>query len=141
LVLLLKDRAVAVIDEFELPFAGLVESRLHTFSKVRFRARSAEIRGEKNTLGVVPASTEPAQLQRGLGLPTHPPRRPDIILRHQSKAKIQRAALCWLLVPNGSGTVEVEENAATRKFSFMWEDAQGRARMELEIEPHLALRE
>jgi hypothetical protein len=138
-ILLLKNRAVAVIDEFELPFAGLVESRLHTFSKVSFRSYSAQIRGKENTLSVSLASTVPSQLQKGMGVSTHPQRKPDTVLRHQSQTKITRALMCSLLVPNGTGIAQIEEKDTTRKVLFKWEDAEGKAEMNLIIGARLTI--
>ena len=139
IIVLLKNRAVVVIDEFELPFAGLVESRLHTFSKVSFRARAAQIRGEANNLHTSFACTTPSQLQKGMGLSTHPQRQPDTILRHQSTTKIKRAMMVSLLVPNGTGEVQIEEKDTTRKVLFEWEDAKGKAAMNLAIGARLML--
>lgn len=139
LILLLKNRAVAVIDEFELPFAGLVESRLHTFSKVSFRSKNAEIRGKENNLHLSLASTVPAKLQKGIGFSTHPQRQPDTVLRHQSQTKIKRAMLCSLLVPNGTGNVRIEEKNTSRKVLFTWEDTKGKAEMHLLLGEHLKI--
>jgi len=139
LILLLKNRAIAVIDECELPFAGLVESRLHTFSKVKMRGNYAEINGIENRLHLSFASSVPAQLQRGQGIPTHPPRQADTMLRHRSQANITRSMLCALLVPNGRGIVNLQENGMRRQLTFEWEDNKGAAKLHLDITPHLTL--
>jgi hypothetical protein len=139
LLLLLRGRALAVIDEFDIQFAGPVESRLHTFAKTSFGADTAEIRGRRNRLHVSLAATVPTILRKGLGLPTHPPREPNIILRHMSAGKIHKAVLCSLLVPNGTGGVKIDAQGSTRRVSFAWKDRRGEASATVSFGSHLKI--
>ncbi len=110
-ILLLDKRAVLIVDQVELAHAGLVESRLHTFYDVEWGDEDVLVRGNKNTLHLSFASTQPALIKRGLGLPTDPQRSPDNIIRHLNAGKITRITLCQLLVPNGIGSVALQETA------------------------------
>jgi hypothetical protein len=74
-----------------------------------------------------------------MGVSTHPQRKPDTVLRHQSQTKITRALMCSLLVPNGTGIAQIEEKDTTRKVLFKWEDAEGKAEMNLIIGARLTI--
>jgi len=110
-ILLLDKRAVLIVDQVELAHAGLMESRLHTFCDIEFRDEDVLVQGRKNRLHISFASTQPALVKRGMGLPTNPKRSPDNIIRHLNTGKIFRMTLCQLLVPNGTGSVALQETA------------------------------
>jgi hypothetical protein len=109
-ILLLEGQAVLILDRVELAFAGLVESRLHTFCDVDFSEEAVRVSGEKNWLHIAFASTQPALVKPGLGLPTSPQRKPDNIIRHVSAQKVFAITLCQLLAPNRECTVQLVEN-------------------------------
>ena len=44
-----------------------------------------------------------------MGLPTHPQREPDTMIRHVSASKVMGVTLCAFLVPHGAGAVSVHE--------------------------------
>jgi hypothetical protein len=109
-ILLVKRRGVLVIDRVVLRHAGLVESRLHTFYPLSLGKMEAEVRGKQNRLHLTFASSQPALLKRGLGIPTHPPRQPDTMMRHLSATKVHGITLCHFLLPNGKAQVRLSEN-------------------------------
>ena len=108
-ILLLKDRAILVIDRVEVPHVALVESRLHTFQDVAFGIDDATVRGKKNRMHVSYASTEPSLLKVGMGMQTHPHTDGNTILRRVSAGKVFEMTLCTLMVPGGKGDVTVSE--------------------------------
>lgn len=110
-ILLLDKRAVLIVDQVELAYAGLAESRLHTFYDVEWGEDSVSVLGRKNRLHISFASTQPALIKRGLGLPTNSRRDPDNIIRHMNAGKIFQITFCQLLVPNGTGRVALSETA------------------------------
>ena len=70
--LLLDARALLVIDRVELPFAGRVEARFHSFANIRTAKSSAVIRGRKNACRLTFASDVPALLATALTAQTTP---------------------------------------------------------------------
>ncbi len=80
-VLMLEGKALLVLDRAVLQHAALAEQRWHTFARLQSRRTSALVRGKQERLHLAFAANVPARLKRGLGLPTHPPRDPDAILR------------------------------------------------------------
>ena len=110
--LMLKGKAVLVVDRVELPFAGLVESRLHTFLPVSFGRDDAIVRGKRHRLHVSFAASEPTVLRRGTGLSTDPGRDPDTVVRLMSTRKVKAITMCTLLTPDGKGAVKLTERGA-----------------------------
>jgi len=108
-ILLLKNKAVLVIDRVEVPHVALVESRMHTFHKVAFGAHDASIKGKREKLHVSYSATQETLLKEGKGLQTHPRTEGDTILRQVSAGKVFEITLCTLMVPNGRGSVSVTE--------------------------------
>ncbi|MSS73086.1 MAG: hypothetical protein EXS64_16585 [Candidatus Latescibacteria bacterium] len=109
-ILMVRRKGVLVIDRVELPHAGLVESRLHTFYKVTFGKADAMVRGKKGRLHVSFAASAPARVKPGMGMPTNPARAPDTTLRHISTGKVFGMTLCHFLMPNGKAKVALAEN-------------------------------
>jgi hypothetical protein len=108
-ILLLKSQVILVIDRVEVPHVALVESRMHTFHDVTFRADDATIRGKQNRMYVSYASTDPSLLKAGVGMQTHPQTDGDTILRRVSAGKVFQMTLCTLMVPGGKGSVAISE--------------------------------
>ena len=106
-ILMLKDKAVLVIDRVEVPHAALAESRLHTFKAVTFRIDDATIKGNRERLHVSYASTEPTLLKEGEGMQTHPLTEGDTILRRVTTGKIFELTLCTLMVSKGRGSIRL----------------------------------
>jgi len=125
LFLMLQKRAILILDEFHLRFPGVVESRFHTFESVESTESSALIRGTNNTLQLAIGSNEESFLKPGTGLPTHPARRPDSILRHVGRNKVSRCVLGTLLVPNGMGSLLLRESGDSWAIVSEWVDETG----------------
>jgi len=109
LILMIKNRGVLVVDRVTVPHAALVESRLHTFFPVTFGKLQAQVRGKQSNLHLAFAASEPSLLKRGLGVATEPKRKPDTMIRHTSAAKVHGMTLCSLLLPDGTGEVQITE--------------------------------
>jgi hypothetical protein len=109
-ILLLDRQAVLILDRVELDYAGLVESRLHTFCDVDFSEDAVRVTGKDNWLHIAFASMQPALIKPGLGLPTSPQRKPDNIVRYVSAQKVFSITLCQLLLPNRECAVQLTED-------------------------------
>lgn len=70
--LMLKTRAFLIIDRFELPFPGRVESRLHTYADVATKRSGVVIIGKRQRLRLGYASSVPAALHTAIDAPTTP---------------------------------------------------------------------
>lgn len=108
-VLMVKDRAVLVIDRVKVPHVALIESRLHTFHRVRFADEDATIRGRRSRLHVTYASTEPTRLKAGMGMQTHAATDGDTILRRVTTGKVDAVTVCTLMTVGGEGQVALSE--------------------------------
>jgi hypothetical protein len=106
-IVLLKDKAVLVIDRVEVPHVALVESRLHTLHSVRFGKDDATIKGKRERMHISYAATDATLLKEGKGTQTDPSTEGDTILRRVSLCKVSEITLCTLMVPNGKGYVSV----------------------------------
>jgi len=110
-IVMIKKKGVLVIDRVEVPHAALVESRLHTFGKVSFGKADVLIRGKKARLQVSMAATAPVRTKPGMGLPAHPPRDPDMMIRFVSEKKVMAMTIAYFLLPNGKASVALSERA------------------------------
>jgi hypothetical protein len=108
-ILMVRRKGVLVIDRVEVPYAALVESRLHTFFKVTFGKGDATVRGKKGRLHVSFAASQPARVKPGMGMPTNPAREPDTTIRHVSERKVHEMTLCHFLMPGGRAKVALTE--------------------------------
>jgi len=106
-ILLVKHKGVLVIDRVELPHAGLVESRLHTFCKATFGKADVKVRGKRQRMHIAFAASEPARIKPGMGMPTEPGRAPDTAIRHVSERKVYEMTLCCFMMPNGKAEVSL----------------------------------
>ncbi len=109
LILMLKDRAILVVDRVEVSHVALVESRLHTFAQAALKVEDATIKGRRECLHVSYASSSTTLLKEGKGTQTHPQTEGDTILRRVSSGKVFEMTLCTLMVPNGKGAVTLDE--------------------------------
>lgn len=62
LFLMLKRRAFLILDRVELPHPGRVETRMHTYAKVRAGSKGALLAGERSALRVAYACDVPSEL-------------------------------------------------------------------------------
>jgi hypothetical protein len=111
-LLLFRGAGVLVIDRFELPHPGLVESRLHTFSSVDQLPMEAWVRGASESLHLSFAASRPSLLKRGLGLQNAPSVAPDAIVRHLADRKVDDATLACFLSPNRRGDIVVDPSGS-----------------------------
>ena len=72
LFLMLPGVGFLIIDRIELPFAGRVESRLHTFADVQLQRRGAKLIGTRRKLRTTYACDVPAALHTARMAPTTP---------------------------------------------------------------------
>jgi hypothetical protein len=100
---MLAGRALLVLDRVVLAHAALAEQRFHTRARLQTWRASAVVEGEKERLHLAFTASVPARLKRGLGLPTHPPRDPDSILRWVSEGKHREILMATLMTPKGVG--------------------------------------
>ena len=108
-ILMVKKKGILVIDRIEVPFAALVESRLHTFCDVALGKADARVKGRKQRMHISFASSAPTLLKPGMGLQTHPQREPDSVIRYVSERKVMEITSCYFLMPNGRAKVAISE--------------------------------
>ncbi len=72
LFVLLKGKALLIVDRFDLPQYGRMESRLHTPAKVRKTMDTALLQGSGETLAIAYGSSRPAVLLEAVTAPTTP---------------------------------------------------------------------
>lgn len=128
LVLLLNKSAVLIVDRIELPHPGLVESRLHTFARAAFKGHRVRILGKTEKMSAYFAASQPALVARATGEPTCPQRQPDTMIRHLSSGKVRAITLACLLVPNGKGSLALDEKKSRTTIR-----AAGRFRAKLQL--------
>ncbi|MDD5349698.1 MAG: heparinase II/III family protein [Chthoniobacteraceae bacterium] len=101
LFLLLEGPCAVVLDQVELFSPGRVETRLHTFARVRFGREAAEILGRRERLQLAFASTVPSALFRAEDALTTPGPR-STVLRWCTRGRTHtRMTMATLLVPGG----------------------------------------
>lgn len=108
-VLLVRNRGILIIDRVVAAHPALVESRLHTFCKTTFSRTGARIRGKKHQLQVAFAATQDFRLKPGMGIPSHPQRWPDTMIRCVTEQKVMSSTIACLLLPDGEAGVALAE--------------------------------
>ena len=108
-IVLLKDKAVLVIDRVEVPHVALVESRLHTFHSVRFGKDDAAVKGKHERMHISYGATDATLLKEGKGNQTDPSTEGDTILRRVSLCKVPEITIVTFMTPNGKGSVSVRQ--------------------------------
>lgn len=108
-IFLVKNKGVLVIDRVVVSHAALVESRLHTFCDVTFGKSDVRIRGKKQRLQIVMASTQPSQTKKGMGIPSEPNREPDTMIRYVSEKKVLEMTTAYFMTLNGKSEIELNE--------------------------------
>jgi len=116
-LMLARGKALLVIDRLSAEHAASVETRFHTFGRVKWQKQSALITGKSDRLHLAFASSTPCRLMKGLGLPTRPTPIVDTVLRWISEALVLDATLATLLTPNGVGQLQFDEAAKCLKAS------------------------
>jgi hypothetical protein len=106
---MIKNKGVLVIDRVVATHAALVESRLHTFCKVSFGTSDVIIRGEKNRMQISLAATQPTLTKPGMGIPSHPGREPDTMIRFVSEKKVMSLTTAYFLTHNGRSALSLGE--------------------------------
>lgn len=103
-VLMLDGRALLVVDRIELPFAGRVESRMHTYQRARCFQHSALIRGSQARLRVAYAADVDAVLVEARPAPSDPLEPAPTMLRWCSTNRDDKCfTLATLLCPGSGG--------------------------------------
>lgn len=108
-ILMVKKKGVLVIDRVVVPHAALVESRLHTFCNVTFGKNDVRIKGKKQRMQIAVAATQPFLTQKGMGIPSHPGRAPDTMIRYVSEKKVLSITTAYFLTHNGKSTVTLND--------------------------------
>ncbi len=108
-ILMVKKQGVLVIDRVEVPHAALVESRLHTFCKTTFGKSDVQIRGKKQRLQVTVDASLPVHTKPGMGIPAHPSREPDTMIRFISEKKVMAMTIVYFMMSNGKASVSLSE--------------------------------
>jgi hypothetical protein len=110
LVLLLPGPAILIVDRAELPQVGRMESRLHTFGRVRMGRGTAVIRRGGESLALTFACTAPALLNTAVDAPTSPGPAPTM-LRWRTRGLHETMTMAMLLRPGGRpGRLELQEH-------------------------------
>lgn len=102
-LLLLDRRALLVLDRIVLPFAGRAESRLHTYADAKLRAKTARIRGRKQSLRVTYAADVAAVLTSACPAPSLAAEPAPTMLRWCSTDRADKTfTLATLMLPGAS---------------------------------------
>jgi len=104
-----KKKGILVVDRVVVPHAALVESRLHTFCDVAFGKSDVQIRGKKQRMQIAAAATVPIMTKKGMGIPSHPGREPDTMIRFVSNKKVLAVTMAYFLTHNGKSEVALTE--------------------------------
>lgn len=110
LVLLLRDRALLVVDRIRRSQPSLMESRLHTFADVEVGCEGVVVRGRHHQLHLAHAASAPIVVRRASGMPTDPRREPDTAIRCLGAAKTRVLTIATLCTPAGAGRVSLNEH-------------------------------
>lgn len=108
-IVMVKKKGILVVDRVVVPHAALVESRLHTFCDVTFGKSDVQIRGKKQRMQIAVAATEPIFTKQGMGIPSHPGREPDTMIRFVSQKKLLSVTMAYFLTHNGKSEVALNE--------------------------------
>lgn len=107
-VLLLGGQALLVLDRMALEHVGLLETRFHTYGRVRRRGATSLIRGERESAHLAFAASSPAVLRLTRGLPTNPNREAETVLRWLALGKVREAVHATLITSAGPGRVRID---------------------------------
>jgi hypothetical protein len=110
-ILMVKNKGILVVDRVVVPHSALVESRLHTFCDVMFGKSDVQIRGKKQRMQIAVAATEPIMTKQGMGIPSHPGREPDTMIRFVSEKKVMSVTTAYFLTHNGKSDVALSERS------------------------------
>ena len=108
-IVMVKKKGILVVDRVVVPHAALVESRLHTFCDVTFGKADVQIRGKKQRMQIAVAASEPILTKKGMGIPSHPGREPDTMIRFVSQKKLLSVTVAYFLTHNGKSEVVLSE--------------------------------
>ncbi|MBT3606427.1 MAG: hypothetical protein HN521_25430, partial [Candidatus Latescibacteria bacterium] len=111
-IVMVKKAGVLVVDRVVVPHAALVESRLHTFCEVTFGKSDVRIKGKKQRLQIAMDATMPSLTKQGMGIPSHPGREPDTMIRFVSQKKVMEMTTAYFLTHNGKSDVAIRERGA-----------------------------
>ncbi len=128
LVLMLEVGAFLIVDRIELPHAGRMESRMHTFAQVRAMKRGAVLRGDKQQLRVVYACSVPAVLRTAVPALTTPTMPEAHALRWCTVDRVHTDVVMATLLTPGPGAASVALCPVDRGISVLaggkqWETA------------------
>lgn len=98
-VLMLQDKAFLILDRVELTHFGRVESRMHSFARVRFARQGAELIGRGCRMQVTYACNVPAGLYPAMALHTTPQPNPATVLRWCTQGLHHEVVMATLLYP------------------------------------------
>ncbi|MCX5660709.1 MAG: heparinase II/III family protein [Planctomycetota bacterium] len=117
----LRDKAMLIVDHVKLPHPGRFESRFHTTAEVKVQAGasgdSVTLRGERQSMRVVLAASEPAAIHTGANCPTTPGR-DSTAVRWCVRRLQTEVVMATLLVPGrGSATLKIEPGKAGPKLT------------------------
>ncbi len=130
-ILMVKKRGILVIDRVVAAHPALVESRLHTFWKTTFSQAGARIRGKKHQLQVSFAATQDFRVKPGMGIPSHPERAPDTMIRCVTEKKVKSSTIASFLLPDGEADVVLAERG---RFTTVTLSGDVSARLRFETE-------
>jgi hypothetical protein len=114
LVLLLDRGELLVVDRVVLPRAGRMESRMHTYARVKAGKRGAGLIGERERLCVAYAATVPSMLTLSIPAPTTPTAPPGHALRWCTVASTHTDMAMATLLSPGSARAKVDLAEAER---------------------------
>jgi len=110
LFLLLSPEAVLIVDRAETKFPARMETRLHSFARVRAGKDGAELRVRKKRLYLAFASDAPSVFCRAVDAPTRPEPGANL-LRFGTRARSHTAVTFATLAAHGACRVQVQSNA------------------------------
>jgi hypothetical protein len=110
-ILMVKNKGILVVDRVVVPHAALVESRLHSFCSVVFGKDDVRIWSKKQSLQIAVAATRPIRTKQGMGIPSHPGREPDTMIRFVSEKKVMSVTTAYFLTHNGKSGVALSERS------------------------------
>lgn len=106
LFLFLDAKYVLILDRVQLKHTNRIETRLHSYAKIKTQENSATLEGEKERANIIFASTVPNVIATSLTTPTNPSEKPAQMLRWASQSLHNDAIFATLLIP-GVETGEV----------------------------------
>jgi hypothetical protein len=101
LLLLLRGKALLVIDQVKLPFAGWVESRLHTHAQTAVDQQRVKLTGKRQSATIVIAASQALFIKTGQGIPSAPKTPADTLIRIMADDKVDASTIACLFTPGG----------------------------------------